>query len=137
MVKSVFNIVAPLFLTAGALLAGDFILIASRAPSKVKPDWPTAVLAGAVGMLASELLSLLSWQFTAWLVPALGEAGASWLDVAISPLIAAILAAYIIGKKFKMPWKNAYISAAAGLLPAFLIYSILLGIFSGFLTGAN
>lgn len=132
-----FNIVAPLFLAAGALLAGDFILIASRAPSKIKPDWPTAVLAGAAGMVSSELLSLVSWQFTAWLVPTLGESGASWLDVVISPLVAAILVASIISRKFKMPWKNAYTSAAAGLVPAFLIYSVLLGIFSGFLASTN
>ena len=131
------NIVAPLFLAAGALLAGDFILIASRAPSKVKPDWQTAVLAGAAGMVASELLSFISWQFTAWLVPYLGEAGASWIDVVISPLIAAILVAFIIRRKFKMAWKSAYFSAAAGLVPAFLIYSVLLGIFYGFLAGSN
>lgn len=59
------------------------------------------------------------------------------MDVVISPLIAALLAAFIIRKKFNMPWKNAYLSAAAGLVPAFLIYSILLGIFSGFLAGKN
>jgi hypothetical protein len=130
-----FNIVTILFITAGSILAGDLMLIASRAGSKVKPDWPTAVFAGAIGMLASEIISIATWQFVAWVIPYTGQLAANWLSVVIPPVFAALIAAGIIRRKFKMPKRNAYLCALAGLVPAFLLYSFLLGVFTSFLSG--
>ncbi len=127
-----FDIVAALFLTAGALLAADLMLIASRSGSTIKPDWRTAVIAGASAMVASELLSLVTWQFIAWTAPAVGSAAAGWMNSLAAPLIASLLAAVIIRKRFGMKWRRAYLAAVAGTVPAFLLYSILLGVFAGY-----
>lgn len=129
-----FDIVAAIFLTAGSLLAADLILIASRSASTIKPDWKTAVIAGASAMVASELLSIITWQFLSWTAPSVGSAAAGWMNSLAAPLIASLLAAAIIRKRFGMRWDKAYIAAAAGAVPAFLIYSLLLGIFTGFLS---
>ncbi len=129
-----FDIVAAIFLTAGSLLAADLILIASRSASTIKPDWKTAVIAGASAMIGSELLSIVTWQFAAWTAPSLGDAAAGWLNSLAAPLIASLLAAAIIRKRFGMKWGRAYLASAAGAVPAFLIYSLLLGVFTGYLS---
>ena len=129
-----FDIVAALFLTAGSLLAADLILIASRSGSTLKPDWKTAVIAGASAMVASELLSIVTWQFAAWTAPSLGSAAAGWMNSLASPILASFLAAAIIRKKFGMKWRRAYLACLAGVVPAFLVYSLLLGVFTGYLS---
>lgn len=128
-----FDIVAALFLSAGSLLAADLILIASRSGSTIKPDWKVAVIAGASAMVASELLSIVTWQFIAWIAPAVGDAAAGWMNSLAAPLAASFLAAAIIRKRFGMKWRRAYVAAVTGVLPAFLAYSLLLGLFAGYL----
>lgn len=129
-----FDIVAALFLTAGSLLAADLILIASRSASTIRPDWKTAVLAGASAMLASELLSIVTWQVVAWTAQSVGNTAAGWLNSIAAPLVASFLAAAIIRKRFGMKWRRAYLASVAGVVPAFLLYSLLLGVFTGYLS---
>jgi len=128
-----FNIYTLLILAAGVLFAGDIMLVASRSASKRKPDWMIAVLAGLAGMLASEALSLVTWQFAAGLTGWLGDAAASWISVAVSAGAGAFVSAAIIYKKFGLRYMKAYLCSLAGVVPAFILYSILLGLFEGFM----
>lgn len=128
-----FNIYTLLILAAGGLFAGDITLVASRSASKRKPEWTIAVLAGLAGMIASEVMSFVAWQiiggFTGWL----GEAVASWMSVVASAGLGALITAAIIYKKFGLDYKKAYWCSLAGVAPAFILYSLLLGLFEGFM----
>lgn len=126
------DFLALLFLAAGVLMASDLVMMASKAWNKVKLDWRTAAFAAGAGMAASEILSLVTWQVAAGTAPYLGEAGAAWLNVLAASSVASAAAAMIIRSKYKMAFWKAYLSSAAGIIPAFMAYSVLLGIFAGF-----
>lgn len=126
-----FDIYALLILFASSLFAGDMILIASRSVSKVKPDWKTAVLAGGAGMLFAEMTSFISWQFASVLAGFLGEGAASWISVGISACAGALVATWIFYKRFGIVYWKAYSRSLVALLPAFILYSILLGLYTG------
>lgn len=125
-----FDIVAALLLLGGTLLAADLILLASRAKSTIKPDWKVAVLAGGAAMIASELTSLITWQFAFWSTGIVGPAAAGWLNSAIAAIIGSIAAAFVIRRRFGLSLRRAYLASIAGVVPAFLIYSLLLGLFT-------
>lgn len=129
-----FDIYAALMLLAGSLFAGDIILVASRSASKVKPDWKTAVFAGGAGMLASEAASFISWQFAAGLAGTFGGGLANWLSVLASACLGSLLAARIIYRRFGMDYRKAYSKSLIGIIPAFILYALLLGLFTAMMT---
>jgi F0F1-type ATP synthase assembly protein I len=70
----------------------------------------------------------------AWTLPSVGDVAAGWLNSLAAPLIASLIAAVIIRKKFGMKLGRAYLASVAGAVPAFLIYSLLLGVFAGYMS---
>ena len=130
-----FDIYAALMLLAGSLFAGDVILVASRSASKVKPDWKTAILAGGAGMLASELVSFVTWQFASGFAGNLGGGFTNWLSVLASGCIGSFVAARIIFRRFGMDYWRAFSRSLIGIIPAFILYTLLLGLFTAMMAG--
>ncbi|GEM_PF-1673353 len=130
-----FDIYAALMLLAGSLFAGDAILLASRSESKTRPDWRTAVIAGGAGMLASELASFVAWQFASGLAGKAGGGLANWISILASGCVGSFIAAGIIFRRFGMDYWKAFIKSAIGIIPAFILYTLLLGLFTAMMAG--
>lgn len=126
-----FDLLVLLLLAAGSLMAGDIMLMASRSLTKAKPEWKLAVASGAAGMLAAELSTFLSWQFARPLASSIGEGPATWGAVAASAVAGSLVSGFILSRQRVMTYRKAVTVAALGIIPAFALYSLLLGIFEG------
>lgn len=124
-----FDLLVLLLLVAGSLMAGDIMLMASRSLTKAKPAWKLTIASGAAGMLAAELSTFLSWQFARPLSASIGDGPATWVAVAASGVAGSLVSGFVLSRQRVMTYRRAVAVAALGIVPAFALYSLLLGIF--------